>query len=628
MKRLFLLSLFASRLCAQTDYMVNITEPESGVVGVSYTGWAGKLTINVDGANPDDISADPTSYTVRDAIYGVKGASLFTSNRDSENGGVLQNGISAMTFNMNSGVIKSFIGAADTSKIYGDSEINVRGGLIYTVPGEWEISAPAIALTDRVSSSVEIYGDSKINMGSTGGGLQPRIYGTVFAMGAGVLYGNTEVVIAGGTYGAYRISSGIFAGAAWGGTIKGNSGIRISGGDFSESYVYGGSFGEDTSQASVIEGSSSVVIDGGTLSTVYSGNYNLSNLEIKGDASMSITAGDVANAYGGGGTVSGDVRTEIVGGNVGNAYGNYGTVGGNSQLSISGGTVGNAYAASYGAIDGKSVLRMDGGTVTGNLVGTFQGTARGDVEIIVEKGNIGGDIIGVRGNAQKNVNIIFLGNSEEISFSGTVRTYYENDAFWTGKFSGRASLQFGNSEMAFIGDFGGSADGYGNLDIRIGDGSAVRFTRALEGVSDLIVGENAEAVFAGESSVEFENITMASNARVTLDATALSLAEDGIFTIVLASDFDITRPGNIEMSALFDLENAGKAFFQNLTPEEIRILASDGEEFEGSWEVAASGDGMFSIMINVPEPSGLALIISFAALVPVLGARFRGRNSG
>lgn len=234
-------------------------------------------------------------------------------------------------------------------------------------------------------------------------------------------------------------------GAAWGGTIKGNSSIRISGGDFSESYVYGGSFGEDTSQASVIEGSSSVVIDGGTLSTVYSGNYNLSNLEIKGDASMSITAGDVANAYGGGGTVSGDVRTEIVGGNVGNAYGNYGTVGGNSQLSINGGTVGNAYAASYGAIDGKSVLRMDGGTVTGNLVGTFQGTARGDVEIIVEKGNIGGDIIGVRGNAQKNVNIIFLGNSEEISFSGTVRTYYENDAFWTGKFSGRASLQFGNS---------------------------------------------------------------------------------------------------------------------------------------------------------------------------------------
>lgn len=343
---------------------------------------------------------------------------------------------------------------------------------------------------------------------------------------------------------------------------------------------------------------------------------------------MSITAGDVANAYGGGGTVSGDVRTEIVGGNVGNAYGNYGAVGGNSQLSISGGTVGNAYAASYGAIDGKSVLRMNGGTVTGNLVGTFQGTARGDVEIIVEKGNIGGDIIGVRGNAQKNVNILFLGNSEEISFSGTVRTYYENDAFWTGKFSGRASLQFGNSEKAFIGDFGGSADGYGNLDIRIGDGSAVRFTRALEGVSDLIVGENAEAVFAGESSVEFENITMASNARVTLDATALSLAEDGIFTIVLASDFDMTRSGNIEMSALFDLENAGKAFFQNLTPEEIRILASDGGEFEGPWEVAASGDGMFYIMINVPEPAGLAIIISFAALVPVLGARFRGRNSG
>lgn len=72
MKRLFLLSLFASRLCAQTDYVVNITEPESGVVGVSYTGWAGKLTINVDGANPDDISSDPTSYTVRDAFTGSR----------------------------------------------------------------------------------------------------------------------------------------------------------------------------------------------------------------------------------------------------------------------------------------------------------------------------------------------------------------------------------------------------------------------------------------------------------------------------------------------------------------------------------------------------------------------------
>lgn len=86
---------------------------------------------------------------------------------------------------------------------------------------------------------------------------------------------------------------------------------------------------------------------------------------------------------------------------------------------------------------------------------------------------------------------------------------------------------------------------------------------------------------------------MASNARVTLDATALSLAEDGIFTIVLASDFDITRPGNIEMSALFDLENAGKAFFQNLTPEEIRILASDGEEFEGSWRLPLPGTECF-----------------------------------
>lgn len=623
---LILLPLLAAPVLAQTDHVVNVTDPESGVVGVSYTGWAGRLAINIDGANPDDISADPASYTVPDTICGVKGATLFTSNRDTANGGVLQSGISAMTFNMNSGVVKSFVGATETSKIYGDCEINVRGGLMYTTPGDGEISAAAIALTDRNASAVEIYGDSKISMGAGDGARQPRVYGTVFAMGAGVLHGNTDVLITGGTYGSYRISSGIFAGSAWGGTVEGNTGIRITGGDFSESYVYGGSFGEDSSQASTIEGSSNVVIDGGTLSNVYSGGYNFSSILIKGDAVMAVNAGNVANVYGGGGTVAGNVRTEIGGGTVGKAYGNYGSVGGDSLLLIGGGTVGTAYAASYGTVEGDSVLKLAGGTVEGDLVGTFQGTAKGDVKIIVEGGSVGGDIIGIRGYAEKNVDFVFLGNSDDIGFDGTVRTYYENDAFWTGRFSGNATLQFGNSEKAFSGEFGGSADGYGNMDIRVGDGSSVRFTRSLSGMSDLILDENSAAAFAGEASVEFDNITMASNARVTLDAATLSLAENGLFTIVLASDFDITKPENIEMSALFDLENAGKAVFENLTPDEIRILTSDGEEFEGPWEAVVSGDGMYSIRVNVPEPAAAALLLSLAALAPALGAGFRRRG--
>ena len=366
MKKVLLLPVVCASAFAQTDYVLDIAEPTKNVVGVSYTAWAGKLVVNVDGANPEDIGADPasSSFTVPDVIYGAKSGSVFTSNRDNASGGVLQPGIAAMTFNMNSGVIKSFIGAVESSKIYGDVEMNVRGGLIYTKPGEYDILATALSPTDSASSGVAIYGDSKLNFGSSSVSGQPRIYGSVFAMGAGTLHGDTHVNISGGTYGSYNISIGVFAGSAWGGVINGSTNLHITGGDFSEAYVYGGSFGEDSTQMSLIKGSTNVTIDGGKFSTVYSGNYKFANLAISGDANMTVNSGDFENAYGGGGTVGGDVRTEINGGTIGSAFGNYGNVFGDSVLVLNGGIVGKAYAASYGNIQGTSTLRVNGGTVT------------------------------------------------------------------------------------------------------------------------------------------------------------------------------------------------------------------------------------------------------------------------
>lgn len=617
MKKVLLLPVVCASAFAQTDCVLDIAEPTKNVVGVSYTAWAGKLVVNVDGANPEDIGADPasSSFTVPDVIYGAKSGSVFTSNRDNASGGVLQPGIAAMTFNMNSGVIKSFIGAVESSKIYGDVEMNVRGGLIYTKPGEYDILATALSPTDSASSGVAIYGDSKLNFGSSSVSGQPRIYGSVFAMGAGTLHGDTHVNISGGTYGSYNISIGVFAGSAWGGVINGSTNLHITGGDFSEAYVYGGSFGEDSTQMSLIKGSTNVTIDGGKFSTVYSGNYKFANLAISGDANMTVNSGDFENAYGGGGTVGGDVRTEINGGTIGSAFGNYGNVFGDSVLVLNGGIVGKAYAASYGNIQGTSTLRVNGGTVTGDITASHQGAAYGDVNIVVEKGKVGGDIIGIRGNAYKDVNIVFVGDSRDIDFKGAVKTYYANEEFYTKKFEGKARLLFGTDEKAFTGAFGGSVDGYGNMDIVVGGGSDVAFSRTLEGISGLVVGENAEASFSGEASVSIDSLTLASNSRVILDGTSLTLGEGGVLSIMLGSDYDITQDGYIDMSDIFTLENGGSAIFSGLSAADIVLLNMDGGEYEGLWDVVDLGGGMFGINVHaVPEPAAFAALFGLAAM--------------
>lgn len=631
MKKALLLPIVCASAFAQTDYVLDITEPTKNVVGVSYTAWQGKLIVNIDGANPDDIGADPgsSSFTVPDAIYGAMNGSVFTSNRDAENGGVLRPGVSAMTFNMNSGVIKSFVGAVEGSKIYGDVEMNVSGGLIYTKRGEWDILAAAISLTDSASSGVSVYGDSKLNLGNTSGAGQPRIHGSVFAMGAGTLYGDTHVNISGGTYESDNIAIGIFAGSAWGGVINGSANLHITGGDFSEAYVYGGSFGEDSTQMSLIKGSTNVTIDGGKLSTVYSGNYKFANLAISGDANMTINSGEIENAYGGGGTVGGDVRTEINGGTVGSAFGNYGNVFGDSLLELNGGTVGKAYAASYGNIQGTSTLRVNGGTVTGDITATHQGATYGDVNIIVEKGKIGGDIIGIRGNAYKDVNIVFAGDSKDIDFSGTVRTYYENDEFYTKKFDGKARLVFGADGKAFSGAFGGAVDGYGNMDIVVGDGSDVSFSRKLDGLSGLEIGDNAEASFSGEASVDVDSLTLASNSRVILDGTSLTLGAGGVLSIILGSDYDTTKDGYIDISDIFTVENGGSLVLSGLTAADIVLLGMDGGEYGGLWDVVDLGGGMFGINVHaVPEPSAFAAMFGLAAAAVCAMRRRSARKQG
>lgn len=84
---------------------------------------------------------------------------------------------------------------------------------------------------------------------------------------------------------------------------------------------------------------------------------------------------------------------------MGVVYGGGGTVGGNVSTEISGGEMDLVYAA-YGNVDGASKLHITGGSMNG-IYGAYQGTTAGDVDIVIEKANISGNIVGARAATAK-----------------------------------------------------------------------------------------------------------------------------------------------------------------------------------------------------------------------------------
>lgn len=560
---------------------IDIVDPESGTYygakADSEPSFAEGLVVNINTTKPNN--DNPAA-----ALIAVQSRDIASSNM-SESGGAADPSKRAVVINMNGGALTSLKAVAGAANIYGTVEINVNGGLIQ----DSSSGVGAIIGSSNLPSNAHVWGNSDINIGNSLGDPQPTVSGSILGFAMGTLHGNTNIVINGGTFSASSSSTkGIFAGANWNGVIEGDTNITVKDGIVS-CIIAGGNANTKSGSYATIKGSSNVTIEGGSLYTVYSGNYATAGLaslggKIEGNANMKISGGSMGVVYGGGGTVGGNVSTEISGGEMDIVYAAYGNVGGATKLHITGGSMNGIY-------------------------GAYQGTTDGDVEIVIEKASITGDITGARAANSKgdgNVSVTFVGNASDVVFGADSQVIGRDTA--TAKSGCEISLSFGDSEKAFNGAFGAKISDFDLLSVS--GGSDAAFDKEISGVSALSVKESSALSLSGGISAAFDKISISSDSRVNVGGAALALNEGGVLEIFL-SDFSGDFLSLSEMIVFSD--NDGK-FWGGLTKDNVAVYHSDGTILDsGEWEFSSAADE-FGIIVNIPEPAMAAALLAAAAL--------------
>lgn len=560
---------------------IDIVDPESGTYygakADSEPSFAEGLVVNINTTKPNN--DDPAA-----ALIAVQSRDIASSNM-SESGGAADPSKRAVVINMNGGALTSLKAVAGAANIYGTVEINVNGGLIQ----DSSSGVGAIIGSSNLASNAHVWGNSDINIGNSLGDPQPTVSGSILGFAMGTLHGNTNIVINGGTFSASSSSTkGIFAGANWNGVIEGDTNITVKDGIVS-CIIAGGNANTKSGSYATIKGSSNVTIEGGSLYTVYSGNYATAGLaslggKIERNANMKISGGSMGVVYGGGGTVGGNVSTEISGGEMDIVYAAYGNVGGATKLHITGGSMNGIY-------------------------GTYQGTTDGDVEIVIEKASITGDITGARAANSKgdgNVSVTFVGNASDVVFGADSEVKGRDTA--AAKSGCEISLSFGDSEKAFNGAFGAKISDFDLLSVS--GGSDAAFDKEISGVSALSVKESSALSLSGGISAAFDKISISSDSRVNVGGAALALNEGGVLEIFL-SDFSGDFLSLSEMIVFSD--NDGK-FWGGLTKDNVAVYHSDGTILDsGEWEFSSAADE-FGIIVNIPEPAMAAALLAAAAL--------------
>lgn len=191
--------------------------------------------------------------------------------------------------------------------------------------------------------------------------------------------------------------------------VAGDTSVVMEGGRVTS--VYGGS------RNGTVTGSTSVTIAGGTVTgSVYGAGTNASS-HVAQNTSVTVTGGTMAWVYGGGydGTVGGNTSVSVSGGKVGNFIcggssgtqaGTTGGIGGSTSVSLSGtaevlGVSGGSYYS--GDIKGDVAISITGGTILqeyglpydGVVFGAgYEGKVMGNVEIRMTEGNVVNNIYG------------------------------------------------------------------------------------------------------------------------------------------------------------------------------------------------------------------------------------------
>lgn len=570
---------------------VNVVDPENsiyyGASASSESSFEDGLVLNIGTTKPNN--DNPTA-----SVVAVQSKDIAISNI-SESGGVVDPSKNAVVVNMNGGALTSLKAVAGASNIYGGIKINVNGGLIQ----DSSSGVGAVIGSSNLATNAKVWGDVSINVGNSDGDPQPTVTGSILGFGMGTLYGNTNIVVNGGTISTSSSSKGIFAGANWNGVIEGDTNLTVKDGIIS-CIVAGGNAntkGGFPSSYATIRGSTNVTIEGGSLYTVYSGSY-----AIGGVASL-------------GGKIDGDANMKISGGSMGVVYGGGGTVGGNVSTEISGGEMDLVYAA-YGNVDGTSKLHITGGSMNG-IYGAYQGTTAGDVDIVIEKANISGNIVGARAATAKgggNVAVTFWGDASGIVF-GTDSEVIGRDTA-SAKSGCEISVIFGNSQKAFNGTFGAKISDFDLLSVA--GGSDVVLEREISGVSALSIKDSSVLSLSGGISASFDKISISCGSILNVSGASLALNDGGVLEIFL-SDFS---DDFLNLSEMIIFSNDDGKFWGGLTKDNVAIYDSAGTLWDDDWEFSSGADG-FGIIMNIPESAGIALLFASAAIAAVAARKRR-----
>lgn len=377
---------FLGSLLAE-DQIFTITEPQGSFTGVGNSSAADSITINIRGESPEDLTSIPEKYTIGGDVIGASNSDLMTSNK-SEDGGVLNADKTALQINMESGtVLWAIKGASGTSNIYGNIGINVKSGSLNNQTSSSAIRE-AIVGTNIGAGTQNVYGNIDIAIGNDGSAPQPYISGNIFAMGGGTLYGNTSIIINGGTI---KSRLGIFGGSSWGGVVKGDTYVEFNGGTMENSYILtsvlaGGSYDSN----SRIEGSTSVKVSGGTLKNVYGGDSR-STKGIGGNVNLEITGGEMQSVYGNSlSSVGGNINMNISNAKISSSV--YGasstTVGGDVNMNISNSQASSITGVSSKNIAGKLTMNLDGVNISSNVTGASNAQIDGEIDVKITGGTV------------------------------------------------------------------------------------------------------------------------------------------------------------------------------------------------------------------------------------------------
>ncbi len=461
-----------------------------GLGSLSVVDNSTSVVINGGTFNPSK-SANANGFTLHPAVVG--GAMAYGANSST-----VVNGNSSVVINSDADAAPTIAGKVVAGSVVaegalsaenkGQTKLTMNGGIVNDdlVGGGFVQDAAS-----REEGNYNLTGTTS-SVAVNGGTANGEIIGGAYVRGNGSSFlEKSSVTISGGTFAEANASANKAQYIVGGSkamayaddttsTFTGESSVFVDGTKtitISDGAVIGGSIAKatDTGKATVTGGSSSVTVDnenatlagviGGSLAETYGVTDSTTAAATTGTSSVVIESGTIKNIqYGAESGKTGALDASVVGGSVANGAGTTGTVTGNTSVAIRGGTIEDKVVAGSAAghggtvtVEGDTRLDMTAGTagdlVGGNLVdgGTSsESNVEGSTFVTFSGGTVKGDIMGgsyVRNAAATST----VEGDTHVTVSGTVaqsdtQKWVEN-VFGGGKAMTNASGQTATSNV-------------------------------------------------------------------------------------------------------------------------------------------------------------------------------------